>query len=192
VIRDEDGRTVLARLAFPLPLAVAADLAEAIGKVAKKHGYTDVGIDPDQVDRGAVSGRAPEKSGGDAMDEMTPTQELIMDVLGARARTGEKSWCFSPKLRHAIVGLEKAGMVSNMGRGPDRSIRLKLTARGEEAAFLATYTAPVPSLEQAIATIPETNEQIMAWLRAGGMAVTVSPGQVLQRIRDELYEMANG
>lgn len=55
--RRTDGREVLARLAYPLPLDLVGPLLGAIGVAAEKAGYTNVSLDMN--DQGAIIGTPP-------------------------------------------------------------------------------------------------------------------------------------
>ena len=54
-----DGREVLVTLALPLPLQIATDLIEAVGRVAEEHGYTDLVMLTDGT--GGIAGTPPNK-----------------------------------------------------------------------------------------------------------------------------------
>lgn len=55
--RRTDGRHLLARLAYPLPITVGPEILAAVGRAAEQAGYTDVSLDPS--DPGAIVGTPP-------------------------------------------------------------------------------------------------------------------------------------
>lgn len=64
--------------------------------------------------------------------KMTPTQELILEVLIARTRLGETLWTFSSVHRPALSSLEERGLVFVMNGIVEKSVRASLTEKGVE------------------------------------------------------------
>lgn len=62
---------------------------------------------------------------------LTPSGDLVLEVLAARYRTGDKLWTFSTKVAPAIRSLEAAGLVSAMSGVTEHAVRASLTPLGE-------------------------------------------------------------
>jgi hypothetical protein len=73
---------------------------------------------------------------------MTPTQELVMEVLAARTRLGEAFWTFRSRHAFTLRQLEALGMVETMHGNVDNTIRAKLTEQGRAAFLSPSYTLP--------------------------------------------------
>jgi hypothetical protein len=94
-----------------------------------------------------------------APKKLTPTQDLILEVLGARRRTGEPFWPFSKTLTKSIRGLQEAGFVEWWDASYGNH-NVRLTPAGEAVAFpSATYSSP---LEKALVTVKTRLEIITA------------------------------
>lgn len=79
--------------------------------------------------------------------EVTPTEELIMEVLAARFRLGEKFWTFGnhPTSVRAARRLEERGFVYHMSGQVERTFRLGLTEQGiDEWKLNKPYKPPHP------------------------------------------------
>jgi DNA-binding MarR family transcriptional regulator len=74
---------------------------------------------------------------------LTPTQDLIMDVLAARLRTGEHLWTFSSRQTQTAEALETRGLVSVMSGAVEYTIRVRLTDAGQKLVFGSTYISPI-------------------------------------------------
>lgn len=68
---------------------------------------------------------------------LTPTQELVMEVLAARYRLGEQWWTFEPELRETIRTLDDGGLVEMIGGRTAGRVEARLTAAG-----LVQYVRP--------------------------------------------------
>lgn len=75
-------------------------------------------------------------------DTLTPTEELVMEVLAARYRNGEKLWTFRTRERHALESLAKRGLVETMHGIVEGTIRASLTQAGRSAMLSETYKSP--------------------------------------------------
>lgn len=81
-------------------------------------------------------------------DSLPPTQYLILEVLAARWRTGEKTWTFPAQLRAHLNALTTAGLISwEPGNGPKR-LRARLTAVGQKTMMPGGYEPPSPLLRK--------------------------------------------
>lgn len=62
---------------------------------------------------------------------LTPTEEVILDALCARYRTGEHLWTFSSKVAPAARKLVEKGLVHDLGNINENTIRLSLTDKAK-------------------------------------------------------------
>lgn len=72
----------------------------------------------------------------------TPTQELLLDVLGARFRLGENLWTFGSHLSRAAEQLADRGLVFTTHGITEKTIRAGLTEAGKAAVLSADYSPP--------------------------------------------------
>lgn len=80
--------------------------------------------------------------------KLTPTQDLIMEVLVARVRLGEPFWHFERRNGPALRGLAEVGYV-RVDDGVTDMYRVTLLAPGREAYMSPTYTALASDLSRA-------------------------------------------
>lgn len=75
---------------------------------------------------------------------LTPTEELMMEVLAARTRMGECWWTFvsRPAIRRAANSLGKLGYVIEHSPQVERTLRLELTEKGRKRMMAPNYTDP--------------------------------------------------
>lgn len=76
-----------------------------------------------------------------AIDKLTPTQDLIMEVLAARTRLGETWWPFDNKYRRASA--ELVGLVDRTHGNVENTFRLKLTLLGKSRMLSPDYLSPL-------------------------------------------------
>ncbi|AER47533.1 hypothetical protein CL96_gp107 [Mycobacterium phage Firecracker] len=76
---------------------------------------------------------------------ITPTAELILEVLAARHRLGEQFWTFPSRraIRKASRELAEAGLVWVDTAPTPGSFRVGLTEQGKLACIDPKYTPPV-------------------------------------------------
>ena len=74
----------------------------------------------------------------------TPTEELILDTLVARARLGENVWPFSTKFQRQCERLQQEGLVTVAHGNVEKTVRVALTAHGRRE-YLETvhYQSPL-------------------------------------------------
>ena len=79
------------------------------------------------------------------MSEHTPTQELVLEVLIARARLGETLWTFRtrPAIVAALNALAREGTVNTMSGIIEGTIRASLTEQGKRDHMARPYEAPL-------------------------------------------------
>lgn len=80
--------------------------------------------------------------------KLTPTQDLIMEVLAARARLGEPFWTFSTVLSPMARALCDLGLVT-IDSAVTGDMRLRLTQEGREEYLSTSYSPPGGELSKA-------------------------------------------
>lgn len=81
---------------------------------------------------------------GDVEKSLTPTEDLILEVLIARHRLGEPFWPVSTRNQKAINSLAGKGLVSDYGSVTENSVRVGLTIKAK--AYWCnpdTYVPPI-------------------------------------------------
>lgn len=86
----------------------------------------------------------------------TPTEDLILDVLAARYRTGEIIWNFSTRLTKALNSLQARGLIWQMDGNVPSIVRASLTARGVALLDGSDYQSPIEE------ELQETRKQLAA------------------------------
>jgi hypothetical protein len=117
------------------------------------------------------------------------TQELILEVLAARYRTGELFWTFPTTVKWALLGLADAGLVEVMSSPEPRTLRAKLTRDGQDRTLSLTYQVPVPTLAAALDTLPAGDEQYLAWMRRHGLGHGAGVATVISAVRADLRRL---
>jgi hypothetical protein len=133
--------------------------------------------------------------GGGAMtdvDNLPPTQYLIMEVLAARLRTGEPYWTFPAKIRVQISALTKLGLAGWKWGTTRETVRAWLTDKGLSAAVDMTYQVPTLTLAQALDTLPSSNDEFLTWMRAHGLGHGAGIGAVINAVKADLRKLAGG
>lgn len=74
---------------------------------------------------------------------LPPTQYLVLEVLAARARTGEALWTFPSNLGPALRALEANGLITTMHGITAMSIRASLTDTGRGYTLKGDYVTPL-------------------------------------------------
>jgi hypothetical protein len=95
-------------------------------------------------------------------DDLPPAQYLVMEVLAARARTGDDLWPFPSNLSTALRSLEDAGLVTVMHGSVPRSLRARLTEAGRIHSLEPGYVPPnggIDRLRGALEGIAELAEK---------------------------------
>lgn len=73
--------------------------------------------------------------------KLTPTENLALEVLIARYRTGEHLWTFDSEATKALNKLEEKGLVFTMHGTVEHTIRAGLSEKGKKK-FIGDYTPP--------------------------------------------------
>jgi len=78
-------------------------------------------------------------------DRLTPTQDLIMEVLAARFRLGERTWTFDDHsaIRKAMRVLEERGLVTWKSGITENTLRAWMTEAGRAEYVTADYVPPI-------------------------------------------------
>jgi len=73
---------------------------------------------------------------------LTPSEDLVLEVLAGRYRTGESFWTFKTIHNKAIDSLLAKNLVWTMHGVVEKTIRVGLTDEGKTACLSDSYTAP--------------------------------------------------
>lgn len=76
-------------------------------------------------------------------DLVTPTQELLLEVLAARTRLGETLWTFDARFAGQLRQLEAEGLVEVMSGTIEKTVRASLTSKGQDAMLSSVYWPPM-------------------------------------------------
>lgn len=77
-------------------------------------------------------------------DALTPTEDLILEVLVARHRLGEPFWPIALKNRKAIDSLREKGLVNDFGSAVENTTRVGLTMKAKAMWTIPNaYTPPI-------------------------------------------------
>jgi len=79
-------------------------------------------------------------------DDLPPTQQLVLECLAARYRTGETTWTLSRKARLAATKLAALGLVWWKHGVLERTILVGLTDDGIQEMLGPTYVSPLDRL----------------------------------------------
>jgi hypothetical protein len=124
------------------------------------------------------------------VDQLPPTQYLILEVLAARYRCGETLWTFESRFRWHLLALESGGLIHLMHGVEARTVRAGLTEAGKAASLSLSYNLPAPTLATAISTLPRTDEQYLAWMREHQLGHGAGIGTVISAVRADLLRLA--
>lgn len=109
-----------------------------------------------------------------AVDDLRPTQYLIMEVLAARARTGEQLWTFPSNLAAPLRSLEARGLVSVMHGIAPGSLRARLTEAGRNETLKGDYVTPLA--QNILEAVEEGMRSAAELLTAAGSAKDTEHG----------------
>lgn len=86
-------------------------------------------------------------------DDLTPTEDLLMEAVAARHRCGEGFWTFGTRHIRTARTLAARGLV-HWQRGDHRTIRVWLTDAGKAMYLSPTYNMPgAPDLTEHVAHV---------------------------------------
>jgi hypothetical protein len=77
-------------------------------------------------------------------ESLTPTQQLVLEVLAARHRLGHTTWTFtaSDALTKAFKQLGELGLITHMGGVVEKTRRASLTETGKKLMLDPHYRPP--------------------------------------------------
>lgn len=75
--------------------------------------------------------------------KLTPTEDLLIEVLAARFRLGERLWTFDTSTRKAALKLESKGLINLMHGIVEKTYRASLTEAGKALVIDASYSSPL-------------------------------------------------
>ena len=81
---------------------------------------------------------------------VTPTQELVMELLAARARLGESEWSVSTRHMAAIKSLDGAGLAKWRSHVIEGHVYVSLTDKGRSEYLSGTYVPPIMDRVEAL------------------------------------------
>lgn len=76
-------------------------------------------------------------------EKLTPTEDLLIELLVARHRLGENLWTFDSRHKKALENLESKGYVGVMHGVTENTVRAYLTDTGKDKFMSSTYVAPL-------------------------------------------------
>lgn len=74
---------------------------------------------------------------------LTPTENLVLEVLVARARLGETIWPFDSQVKRQVMSLQEKGFVHTMSGNVERTIRAYLTDEAIATYLSFDYVPPI-------------------------------------------------
>ena len=74
---------------------------------------------------------------------LTPTEDLILDVLVARYRLGENVWTFESRHKKALNQLQGRGFINVMSGIVEKTVRASLTEAGKKEYLSESYVSPL-------------------------------------------------
>lgn len=73
---------------------------------------------------------------------LTPSEDLVLEVLAARYRLGENAWTFKTRHGKALSGLVSKGLVWTKPGVIHQTLLAALTDEGRAAVLSPTYVPP--------------------------------------------------
>ena len=95
---------------------------------------------------------------------LTPTESLVLEVLGARARTGEQLWTFDTSTMRPARSLEAKGLIAVHSGIVEKTYRASLTDEGRDQVFSSyTYLPPVAQMHTRVEVSGKCKECDLPW-----------------------------
>lgn len=95
---------------------------------------------------------------------LTPTEDLVVEVLVARYRLGEVLWTFDSNVSKQVKSLEEKGIVNSMHGIVENTIRASFTDAGFAKYCSYNYQAPIgkdnPVVAEKLAEISQKAQKI--------------------------------
>ena len=120
---------------------------------------------------------------------LPPTQYLVLEVLAARMRTGERMWTFPASVKQALDALRSTGLIGYRSGPAPRAYQAWLTEAGKAIALSLRYQLPVPTLADALDTLPREDEQYLSWMRRHGLGHGAGVATVVSAVRADLRNL---
>lgn len=92
------------------------------------------------------------------MSDLTPTEDLILEVLAARVRCGESCWVFDQRHQATLQALEAKGLLTFDVDPTGTALRAFLTDAGRTESLSEGYTEPVTRLRERVAELAQSLE----------------------------------
>jgi hypothetical protein len=97
------------------------------------------------------------------VSDLTPTEELVMEVLAARYRNGESYWTFSYRHRATLNRLAGKGLV-DVEQAPTPNLEARLTEAGRRDWLWSGWTPPFKRIVKEIAEDLTDGAGISWWM----------------------------
>ena len=94
---------------------------------------------------------------------LTPTQELIMEVLASRYREGDQLWTFSSRLRRQLEAVASHGLIDVMHGIVEKTVRASLTDEGKAAWLSDAYSKPTTRTINVTTTVDTDEIKAVLW-----------------------------
>jgi DNA-binding MarR family transcriptional regulator len=75
--------------------------------------------------------------------KLTPTEDLCLELLAARYRTGEDLWTFDSRHKRALESLQDKGLVNVVHGIVPKTVRASLTEDGKKEGLSDSYVPPI-------------------------------------------------
>lgn len=96
---------------------------------------------------------------------LPPTQQLILEVLAARHRLGERLWPFPSRLQKAVDALNRTGLIWQTSGNVPHTVRAGLTAAGIAAVvsdgYVSPFAAPIERVRRLCEAAQEDGRDLM-------------------------------
>jgi len=102
--------------------------------------------------RSAVGSAQPDTADTVEVKPLTPTQDLLLELIAVRKRTGENLWTFGTRHKRTLEELEDRGLVHVMHGIVENTVRAAITDAGWNMATSATYRSPLEEERDALKT----------------------------------------
>lgn len=99
------------------------------------------------------------------MTDLTPTQDLLMNLLVARHRLGERLWTFDARHKTALEQLADRGLATVMHGAVENTVRASLTEAGRAEWVSETYVPPLLAQVEAAAAARAADAYDTGFLR---------------------------
>lgn len=123
------------------------------------------------------------------MTDLTPTEDLVLEVLAARVRSGETCWVFEQRHQATLQSLETKGLLTFGADPTGTMLRAFLTDAGRAECLTDGYTEPVTRLREHIAEQDRRLEEANT-ARRGAIERTGRAKEEARRLRRQVAVLA--